>query len=212
MALIMVGFLVMIPLGGLSCGGSTAEDLTAADIAKYQAVLATTPEDVAALRGLGDTYVARANQQPQGSDAQRADWNLAVEQYEKAVTVLAQEKGAAAQTQYIEALKQVADVHLMAAQVLGLIPDLQDAAAQQYQKASMVYARITALRPDDAAAFFDWASIAMSAGDTSTALLAFSKFLELAPDSPDAADVKQWIEDNTPKPTASPSPTKATSP
>jgi tetratricopeptide (TPR) repeat protein len=192
-ALVGVAFLWSRNLGS---GASSAEEQIAADIAKYEAAVEASPEDVAAMKGLGDTYVTRANQQEPRSDAQRADWNLAVEQYEKAVTILAQEKGTAAQTQHIEALKQVADVHLMAAQVLGLIPDLQDAAAQQYQKASMVYARITALRPDDAAAFFDWASIAINAGDTDTARLAFSKFLELAPDSPDAPDVKKWIEDN----------------
>ena len=213
MVVIMVGFLVMIPLGGnLGCGASSAEDQIAADIAKYEASLKVAPDDVAALRGLGDTYVLRANQQEPRSDAQRADWNLAAEQYEKAVAVLALEKGAAAQGRQIEALKQAVDVHLMAAQVLGQDPALQDATLREYRAASGIYARITAVQPKDAASYFDWASIAINAGDSNTALLAFSKFLQLAPDSPDAPDVKKWIEDNTPKPTASPSPTKSASP
>jgi tetratricopeptide (TPR) repeat protein len=211
MVVIMVGFLVMIPLGGnLGCGASSAEEQIAAEIVKYEATLKAAPEDVAALRGLGDTYVSRANQQDPGSDAQRTDWNLAVEQYEKAVAVLAEEKGAAAREQQIEALKQVVEVRLMSAQVLGQDPDLQDAALKEYQEASNVYVRITAVQPKDAASYFDWASIAINAGDSSTALLAFSKFLQLAPDSPDAAAVKKWIKDNTPTP--SPSPTKAASP
>ena len=213
MVVIMVGFLVMIPLGGnLGCGGSSAEDQIAAEIAMYEASLKASPEDAVALRGLGGTYVSRANQQPLGSDAQRADWRLAVEQYEKAVAVLAQEKGANAREQQIEALKQVVGVYLMAAQVLAQDAALQDAALKEYQEASSVYARITVVQPKDAASYFDWASIAINAGDINTALLAFSKFLELAPDSPDAPDVKQWIEDNTPGSTPSPSPTKATSP
>lgn len=213
MVVIMVGFLVMIPLGGnLGCGASSAEEQIAAEIAKYQATLKASPQDVAALRGLGDTYVSRANQQDPGSDAQRADWSLAVEQYEKAVAVLVEEKGEAAKEQQIEALKQVVEVRLMAAQVLGQDPELQDAALKEYQEASNVYARITAVQPKDATSYFDWASIAINAGDSNTALLAFSKFLQLAPDSPDADAVKKWIEDNTPKPTPSPSPTKATSP
>ena len=145
MVVIMVGFLVMIPLGGqLGCGASSAEEQIAAEIAKYEATLKASPDDVAALRGLGDTYVSRANQQDPRSDAQRADWNLAVEQYEKAVVVLAKEKGAAAREQQVEALKQVVDVRLMAAQVLGQDPALQDAALREYQEASSVYARITA--------------------------------------------------------------------
>lgn len=213
MVVIMVGFLVMIPLGGnLGCGASSAEEQIAAEIARYEATLKASPEDVAALKGLGDTYVSRANQQEPRSDAQRADWRLAVEQYENAVAVLALEKGAAAQQQQVEALKQVVDVRLMAAQVLGQDPALADAALREYQEASNVYARITAIQPKDAASYFDWASIAINAGDSNTALLAFSRFLELAPDSPDAPDVKQWIKDNSPKPTPSPSPTKATSP
>jgi cytochrome c-type biogenesis protein CcmH/NrfG len=57
---------------------------------------------------------------------------------------------------------------------------------------------------------YEAATAAISAGDTTTALLAFSKFLELDPTSPEAAQVEQWIEDNAPKstPTPSPSPTK----
>ena len=213
MVVIMVGFLVMIPLSGnLGCGGSSAEDQIAAEIAVYEASLKASPEDVAALRGLGDTYVSRANQQPQGSDAQRADWGLAVEQYEKAVAVLAREKGADARGRQVEALKQVVEVHLMAAQVLAQDAALQDAALEEYQDASNVYGRITVVQPKEAASYFDWASIAINAGDLNTALLAFSMFLELAPDSPDAPDVKQWIEDNTPESTPSPSSTKASSP
>jgi predicted TPR repeat methyltransferase len=73
-----------------------------------------------------------------------------------------------------------------------------------------VYGEITALKPKDAQSFFDMATIAINAGDTDTALLAFSRFLELDPDSPDAPQVKAWIEENSPKstPTPSPSPTK----
>ena len=67
-----------------------------------------------------------------------------------------------------------------------------------------------ALRPKDAQSYLDSATAALNAGDTATALLAFSKFLELDPTSPDAAQVKAWIKENTPKstPTPSPSPTK----
>ena len=210
MVVIMVGFLVMIPLGGqLGCGASSAEEQIAAEIAKYEATLNASPDDVAALRGLGDTYVSRANQQEPRSDAQRADWNLAMEQYEKAVVVLAKEKGAAAREQQVETLKQVVDVRLMAAQVLGQDPALQEPLSESTRRhptsmrASLRSRRRTRRRTSIGRA-------RDNAGDTNTALLAFSKFLELAPDSPDAPDVKQWIEDNTPKPTPSPSSTKAT--
>ncbi len=46
------------------------------------------------------------------------------------------------------------------------------------------------MQPKDAQSYFDMASVAINAGDTNAALLAFTKFLELDPESPDAADVK----------------------
>jgi predicted TPR repeat methyltransferase len=67
-----------------------------------------------------------------------------------------------------------------------------------------VYGEITGLRPKDAQSYFDMASVAINGGDTATALLAFTKFLELDPNSPDAPAVKDWIEQNAP----SPAPTK----
>jgi tetratricopeptide (TPR) repeat protein len=196
MAVIMVAFLVMIPLRGMACGNavSSAMEQIEADIAKYQAALQTNPDDVAALRNLADTYILRANQQEAGSDAQKSDWRLAIAEYEKAVVVLAKQKGADARQLRVETLEQIANVYLF----------LND-----YQKAANVYARITDLTPKDAQAYFDWATVAVSAGDTNVALLAFSKFLELDPESPQADDVRAWIEENTPNPTASPSPSSS---
>lgn len=185
MAVVMVGFLVMIPLSGnLACGGTSAEDEIAEDIAAYELTLEADSKDVVALRGLADTYVVRANQQAPGSDAQLADWHLAADLYEKAAAVLAEQKGAEARQEEAEMLEQLVDVHLF----LG-----------EHAEAAGVYARITSLRPDDAQAYFDWATIAINAGDTKTAALAFKKYLELDPDSPEAAEVKEWIEQNAAK-------------
>lgn len=185
MALIMVGFLVMIPVSGnLACGGATsAQEQIAEDIARYETVLAAEPEDVAALRGLGDAYVLRANQSEPGSGGQAADWRKAAEQYEKAAAVLAKQKGAEARKMHVETLGQLVDVHLF----------LED-----YDGASAVYGRITEVTPKDAQAYFNWATIAIKSGDTKTALLAFDKYLELDPDSPEAPAVRAWIKENSP--------------
>ena len=45
-----------------------------------------------------------------------------------------------------------------------------------------VYGETTGLRPKDAQSYFDMASVAINAGRHHTALLAFTKFLELDPD------------------------------
>lgn len=195
MALIMVGFLVMIPVqGNLGCGGaSSADEQIEEDIARYQAAVLARPDDVAALKALAETYVARANQQPAGSEAQRADWRLAIDQYEKALAVLAKQKGAEARDQRVKLLGQLVDVYLF----MG-----------DYQSAANVYPRIVRLTPNDAQSYFSWATVAVSAGDTNMALLAFNKYLELDPDSPQADEVKDWIKENTAAPTASPSPTE----
>lgn len=193
MALIMAAFLVMIPVNrSIGCGGSSsATDQLDKDIAKYEVAVKADPKDVAAWRSLGESYVLRADQQPQGSAAQVSDWRAAAVKYERAATLLAKKKGAAAKKLRLDSLGQLVSIYLL----------LQD-----YQMATSVYGQITALRPKDAESYFNMATVAIDAGDTNTALLAFAKFLELDPKSPDAAAVRDWIELNAPSSTPSPSP------
>jgi tetratricopeptide (TPR) repeat protein len=197
MALIMVGSLgAVAALSQFGCGNSSPSEQIAEDIAAYEKALDASPSDATALRGLGDSYVSRANQQAPGSDAQQADWRLAIEQYEKAVRVLAERDGAETKAERVGLLEEIVSVNLF----LG-----------DYQAAANVYPRIVKLAPDDPQVYFQWAEIAVSAGDSGVALLAFGKFLELDPDSPHAADVKDWIEENT-KPTGSSSQEEETGP
>src|SRR5665647_3370058 len=180
MALIMGGFLVMIPLSNnLGCGGATsATDQLDTGIAKYQAAVKADPKDVESWRSLAENYVLRANQQPQGSAAQEADWRTAARAYERAVK-----------------LQQLVSVYLF----------LKDP-----QRETSVYGQITALKPKDAQSFFDMATVAISAGDTNTALLAFTTFLKLDPNSPDAPSVRDWIAANSGKTTPTPTPSSST--
>lgn len=193
MALIMAGFLIMIPVSGnAGCNGSSsATDQLDKDIAKYEVAVKADPTDVAAWRSLGESYVLRADQQPQGSAAEVSDWRAAAVKYKRAATLLAKKKGAAAKKLRLDSLGQLVSIYLF----------LQD-----YQMATSVYGQITALRPKDAESYFNMATVAIDAGDTNTALLAFAKFLELDPKSPDAAAVRDWIEQNAPSSTPSPSP------
>ena len=196
MALIMAGFLVMIPLGGnLSCGGATsATKQLDKDIATYQAAVKADPKDVESWRSLAENYVLRANQQVQGSAAQEADWRAAAQYYERAAKLLSKQKGAAVKQLRVDTLQQLVSVYLF----------LKD-----YQLATSVYGQITALRPKDAQSFFDMATVAISAGDTNTALLAFSTFLKLDPTSPDAPSVKDWIAANSGAPSPTPTPSSS---
>ena len=196
MALIMAAFLVMIPLSGqLGCGGSSATDQLDKEIVKYQAAVKADPKNVAAWRSLGDSYLSRANQPGVQAAAQQADWSAAAASYEKAVKLLGKQKGKAARQEQFTTLDQLVGVYLF---------------QKDYRMATSTYGRITALRPRDAESFYNMATTAISAGDTNAALLAFGRFLELAPDSPDAATVRTWVKDNTPGASPSPSPTAGT--
>ena len=199
MAVIMAGFLVMIPLSNnMGCGGSTsATKQLDADIAKYQAKVTADPKDVASYRSLAENYVLRANQQAQGSAAQEADWRTAAQNYERADKLLRRQTGVEAKQLRIDTLQQLVSVYLF----------LKD-----YQLATSVYGQITSLKPKDAQSFFDMATVAISAGDTNTALLAFTTFLKLDPTSSDAAAVRDWIAANSGTPSSSPTPTPTSSP
>ena len=196
MALIMAGFLVMIPLSNNSgCGGATsATKQLDTEIAKYQAAVKADPKDVASRRSLAESYALRANLQPQGSAAEEADLRTAAQHYERAVKLLSKQKGAAAKQLRLDSLQQLVSVYV----------SLKD-----YQLATSVYGQITALTPKDPQAFYDMATMAIQAGDTNTALLAFTRFLKLDPTSPDAQSVKDWIAANSGQPTPSPSPSSS---
>jgi tetratricopeptide (TPR) repeat protein len=199
MAVIMAGFLVMIPIQRYSgCGGSStssAIEQIDKEITKYKTQTAADPTNVDAWTNLAENYTLRANQRAEGSTQQKADWLLAVEAYKQAETLLAEQKGAAAKTARLDNLENLAGVYL----------NLQD-----YASAVGAYQQITGLKPKDAQGFFDLATIAINANDKATAMLAFTKFLELDPSSPDAPSVKDWLKAATAKPTPSPSASAAT--
>jgi tetratricopeptide (TPR) repeat protein len=202
MAFLMAAFLVVGYSGVLNgCtffnSAKSAQDQLQQAIDNYKAAVAKSPKDAGSWAKLGDNYVLLANQQTQGSAAQKQNWQQAITAYKKADAILAKKKGSAVKEQRLTVLQSLISTYLF----------LND-----YQDATAAYGEITSLKPKDAQSYFDMATVAINAGDTNTALLAFSKFLELDPSSPDAAQVKAWIKQNTPKstatPTPSPSPTK----
>jgi len=201
MAIIMAGFLVMIPLSsrvaGCGGGGTSALEQLNKDVATYQAQVTQDPKNVDAQLNLAENYLLRANQQTEGSTAQQADWSAAALHYKKAAKLLSKDKTAAARLKHIDTLEQLVGVYI---------------AQKDYQAATSVYGQITALKPNDSQSFFNMAAMAIKAGDNNTALLAFQKFLQLDPTSPDAASVRAWIKSVvSPSPSPSPSPSASAS-
>jgi len=194
MAIVMAGFLIMIPITqGSGCGGATSSVTKQldADITRYEAQVKTDPTNVGGWIALGDAYQSRANAQTPKSTAQTNDFAAAVIAYGKATALLEKQKAAAAKTQLLDTYQKMVSV---------------DLALKDYQAAASTYGQITVLTPKDASTFFDWASVATQAGDTNTALLAFTRYLQLAPNAPDAAQVRAWIKANTPSTTPTPKP------
>ena len=194
MALIMAGFLVMIPISGsLGCNGSATSAMEQIDteITKYKTQTTADPTNDGAWISLAENYVLRANQQVEGSAAQQTDWLLAADAYNAAIKLLKKKKGdTVARQKRVDTLEQLASVYLL---------------MKDYASAVGVYQQLTGMSPDEPQAYFDLGTVAINAGDKGTALLAFSRFLELDPTSPDAEAVQGWIDSATASPTPSPS-------
>ena len=63
-----------------------------------------------------------------------------------------------------------------------------------YSEAQQVFERIVVLQPENATAQQDLGYAALYANDSATAIEAFKRFLELAPDDPQAAAIRQQIK------------------
>jgi len=202
MALLMASFLIFGYSGVLtSCRNkqpsgqvSTAADNKALQDLKSQ--LAAHPKDYSVIEQLATLYSSRAGGDVQDSAAQKADYATSAGYYEQYLKVRAKAKGAVA-----------ARAREQATQQLGLIySDLGD-----YAKAMAVYTKLTELKPKNPDNFLALGETAISAQDTTTAILAFGRYLQLAPDSPDAQSIKDWIKQQTasqssPRPSGSAAP------
>jgi predicted TPR repeat methyltransferase len=196
MAFLMAAFLVVGYSGVLngctffSSAQSVGETLDQ-EVANAKAATVATPKDPAAWTKLAEAYLTRAGTRDQGSDLRTGDLTSAAKAYKKAERLLAKEKGAGVKARRLDTLNQLATVYAQLGDSSATVAVLQD---------------ITALTPKDAQAFLNLGLSARNAGDTSTALLAFSRFLELDPQSPYAQDVKDAIAQLAPQPTPTPSP------
>lgn len=189
MAFLMAAFLVVGYSGWLSSGqmgGAGSTDLLEEldqEVATLEEQLKTDETDAALWGELGDALMSRGNAQEE-AEASEADYRRAAIAYERKATLLEEEEGPEAKRQRRETLETLASVYLT----------LQD-----YATAISVYGQLTSLAPKQAEYFLAMGEIAASSGDTDRALLAYTRYLQLEPDSPDAEFVKEWIAANSPE-------------
>jgi cytochrome c-type biogenesis protein CcmH/NrfG len=187
MAVLMAGFLVFGYSGVLSScqesGGALSPTKRLDDeIASLRTSLDARPDDAQLWRRLGEAYLTRSANRAE-SQGREDDLRAAAAAFERRAELLGEEGGAEARRARRDALETLASVYLQ----------LDDA-----QATLDVYGQLTSLAPKRAEYFYDMGTIALSAGDTDRALLAFNRYLELDPDSPDAESVRTWVEENTP--------------
>lgn len=186
MALLMAGFLFAY-YGSCQPGSGvgSADPLEELDqeVAALEQRLQADETDATAWGELGDALMSRGNAQGD-PEARENDYRKAIVAYERKATLLGEQDGAAAKQERRATLETLATVYL----TLG-----------DYEMAVNVYGQLTSLAPREAEYFLAMGEIAASSGDTDRALLAYTRYLQLEPDSPDAEFVKEWIAANSPE-------------
>jgi tetratricopeptide (TPR) repeat protein len=163
----------------LQARGRTQEAITA-----LEAYTALKPKDVDALRQLANLWGSVANQARQEQQLASAQATQASAASSIAVpdSDFLQE---VEQNKIAQTLAQQANARANAAAVRA-----QSAAGQQ----QTVYEQLTLLIPDDPSIFLSLGIAAQEANDAESAIAAYQKFLDLAPNDPSAAQVQQQID------------------
>jgi tetratricopeptide (TPR) repeat protein len=202
MAILMAGFLIF-GYSGVLQGCTNKVGITSANPAEARVKDLTTqlqadPGNGAKMLALAEAYQVRAGTQQTGSSKAQSDYAQALSYYEKFLVLPAAQQGATK--------REIKDNKTKALESQAQIYVIQGDLA----KVVKVYGRLTDLHPKNADYFLSMGTAAQQTGDTPTALLAFTRFLQLAPNDPNAETIKAWIKSQSS--TASPTPTATTSP
>ena len=144
-----------------------------------------SPRDDSALRELATLYVSRAGRLR--SEAQQAQVRAQFANPDDALLP-------PTSTPLGQALADRPISNAVAAQVQAELSAKIEEMQEAFRKAQETYQRIVVLRPEDANAQLELADAALNAGDTQVAIGAYKRFLELAPDDPQAPLVEEQIK------------------
>jgi tetratricopeptide (TPR) repeat protein len=204
MAILMASFLIF-GYSGVLQGCTNRVGLTQGNPAEAQVKdltqqLQASPGNGQTILALAEAYQVRAGTQQTGSAKAQSDYAQALSLYEKFLALSPAQQGGTKQEiqdNKVKALESMAQIYVI---------------QQDLAKVVKTYERLTALRPKNADYFLAMGTAAQQSGDTKTALLAFTRYLELAPDAPEAATIKDWIKSQTQTASPTPSPSPTTSP
>jgi len=204
MAILMASFLIF-GYSGVLQGCSNRVGLTQANPADSRVKALTTqlqadPTNGATMLALAEAYQIRAGGQQTGSSGQQSDNAQALALYDKFLGLATAKQGATKQ--------EAKDSRIKALEGQAQIYSNQ----QDWANVIKTYGRLTELRPQNAQYFLSLGEAASQSGNTATALLAFTRFLQLAPNDINAPTVKAWIKSQTQTASPSPKPSPTTSP
>jgi tetratricopeptide (TPR) repeat protein len=163
----------------LQARGRTQEAITA-----LEAYTSLKPKDTDALRQLANLWGALANTARQEAQAAQA----------QATEASAASSIATPNSAFLQDVEQNKIAQTLAAQATAHATAAQQRAQQASGHEQKVYEQLTLLIPDDPSVFLSLGIAAQQANDLKSAVAAYEKFLDLAPDDPSAAQVKQQIQ------------------
>jgi len=201
MAILMASFLIF-GYSGVLQGCSNRVGLSQANpyeqqIKELTAKVRANPNDGQAILSLAEAYQAHASTQTTGSSAQSGDYANAIAYYERFLKLKKAQQGATPRASQVQALEALGQLYV---------------AIGDWSKVVNVYERLTTLEPKKADYFYSLGVAAQQAGDTQQALLAFTRYLQLAPNSAEAATIKQWMKQQAQSASPGPSTSPTTSP
>jgi len=201
MAILMASFLIF-GYSGVLQGCSNRVGLSQANpyeqqIKELTAKVRANPNDGQAILSLAEAYQAHASTQTTGSSAQSGDYANAIAYYERFLKLKKAQQGATPRASQVQALEALGQLYV---------------AIGDWSKVVNVYERLTTLEPKKADYFYSLGVAAQQAGDTQQALLAFTRYLQLAPNSAEAATIRQWMKQQAQSASPGPSTSPTTSP
>lgn len=144
------------------------------------------PQDVDALRQLANVYAQRAtllNQQAGTLQASSQSGSFSQVAFSQPGT-----------SGFLGALGDNPVDNALSGNTSSRIQELANQVSATYDDQAGVYERISKLTPDDPQIFLQLGQAATQGGQTDLAVTAFERFLELAPDDPSAAGVKEQLQ------------------
>jgi tetratricopeptide (TPR) repeat protein len=163
----------------LQARGRTQEAITA-----LEAYTSLQPKDTDALRQLANLWGSLAAKARQDQQAATDQANLAS----------VGSSLAAPDSAFLREVDQNRIAQALASQASARASAAQQRAQSASARQQRVYESLTLLIPDDPSIFLSLGLAAQAANDVQSAIAAYEQFLQLAPNDPSAAQVKQQVE------------------